>query len=50
MHRGLAGSPGYIESEIAICDFQEDAFTLAVGRGNGHDIDLDVHSGDLLER
>ena len=49
-HLGLVGSPGYINNEIAICDLQDDAFTLIVGNCNGEDVDYDVHCKNLLER
>lgn len=49
-HNGLKGSPAYINSEIAICDLQDDAFTIIIGNCNDHDIDMDVHSKNLLER
>lgn len=49
-HNGLKGSPAYINNEIAICDLQDDAFTLIVGNNNDNDIDLDIHCKNLLER
>lgn len=54
IHEALVGSPAYINSEIAICDLQDDAFTLIVGNYNkeheDRNIELDVHSNNLLER
>lgn len=49
-HSGLIGSPGYMNHEIDLCDLQDDAFTLIVGKGNGKDVDFDVHCKNLLER
>lgn len=50
MHLGLQGSPAYINSEIAICDLQDDAFTMIVGNCNTNNVDFDVHCKNLLER
>ena len=54
MHLGLKGSPAYINSEIAICDLQDDAFTLIVGNYNEEhekvNVEYDVHGNNLLER
>lgn len=49
-YEGLNGSPAFVNNEIAICDLQEGAFTLIIGNNNVNDIDLDVHSSNLLER
>lgn len=46
----LMGSPAFIDNEIAVCDLQDDAFTLIVGNSNDNNIDLDVNSRYLLER
>lgn len=48
--KSLMGSPAFIKSEIAVCDLQDDAFTLIVGNNNVNDIEYDVHSSQLLER
>ena len=34
MHNALAGSPAYIESEIAICDEDDNTFHLIIGNNN----------------
>ncbi len=47
---GIETSMAYQTSEIAICPLQDDAFTLIVGANNIDDIELDVHSSNLLER
>ena len=46
----LMGSPAFIDSEIAVCDLQDDAFTLIVGNSNDNNIDLDVNNKYILER
>ena len=46
----LMGSPAFIDNEIAICDLQDDAFTLIIGNSNDNNIDLDVNNRYLLER
>lgn len=50
IHLGLVGSPAYINSEIAVCDLQDDAFTLIVGNSNDNDIEYDLHSANILQR
>lgn len=50
IHRGLVGGPAYINSKIAICDLQDDAFTIIIGNNNANDVDFDVHCRNLLER
>ena len=50
MHCGLVGSQAYVNSEIAICDLQDDAFTIIIGNSNDNDVDFDVHCKNLLER
>lgn len=50
IHLGLKGSPAYKYSELAVCDLQDDAFTLIVGNNNDHDIEFDLHSANLLQR
>lgn len=50
VHLSLVGSPAYINSEIAVCDLQDDAFTLIVGNNNDHDVEYDVNSTNLLNR
>ena len=50
IHLSLVGSPAYKNSEIAVCDLQDDAFTLIVGHNNDHDVEYDVHSTNLLNR
>lgn len=50
MCKGLAGSSAFKNSEIAVCDLQDDAFTLIVGANNACDIEYDLHSAQLLER
>lgn len=50
MHRGLVGSPAYISNEIALCDLQDDAFTIIIGNNNDNNVDFDVHCSNLLER
>lgn len=44
VHDGLCGSPAYINSEIAVCDLQDDAFTLIVGCSNEHDVEYDINA------
>lgn len=50
VHLGLRGSPAYRNSEIMVCDLQDDAFTLIVGNNNDNDVEYDVHSTNLLMR
>lgn len=50
MHEALVGSTAYKESEIAICDLQDDAFTLIVGNSNENNVEYDLHSSQLLVR
>lgn len=44
MHNALVGSPAYINSEIAICDCEEDKtkFLLVVGNSNDNDVEFGV--------
>ena len=50
----LVGSPAFINNEIAVCDLQDDAFTLFVGDYNKENeernVEYDIHSSQLLER
>ena len=50
----LVGSPAFINSEIAVCDLQDDAFTLIVGNYNKdneeRNVEYDIHSSNILER
>lgn len=41
-HKALVGSPGYVNSEIAICDEDEESFLLIVGNKNDDDIAFEV--------
>ena len=49
MHNALIGSPGYINSEIAICDNDEDStsFHLFVGETNDDNVEFKVNNDDL---
>ena len=37
-HKALKGSPGYINSEIAIVDDDDDSFMLVIGECNDNDL------------
>lgn len=39
-HEALVGSPGYINSEIAIVKNELGGFDVVVGNVNGHDINI----------
>lgn len=47
----LMGSPAYIESEIAVCNCEEDdsCFFLVVGDSNDYNLDLEIKSGDIVD-
>lgn len=38
----LVGSPAYVESEIAVCDDEEDGFILAIGNPNSKNIAFEL--------
>lgn len=50
INKGLSNTSGYYTREIFIYPLQEDAFSLVVGEYSDCDLELDVHSSDLLER
>ena len=45
----LAGSPAFVESEIAVCEDHNDekVFYLAVGNCNNHDLSTEINSKDI---
>ena len=47
MQNALAGSPGYIDSEIAICDETETSFHLVIGDRNDCDITRYINIEDI---
>lgn len=49
MHNALAGSPAYIESEIAICDEDDNTFHLIIGNNNECDIKKTINTNDLKD-
>lgn len=50
-HNALVGSPAYMESEIAICNMQEDetSFMIIIGNNNDNDITKIIDSEDLMD-
>ena len=46
-HNALVGSPAYIESEIAICDRDDNSFYLAIGNDNDNDITKVINIEDF---
>lgn len=50
-HNALVGSLAYMESEIAICDMQEDetSFLLIIGNNNDNDITKIIDSDNLMD-
>ena len=52
MCQALVGSPAFIESEIAVCDFVDvpNAFTIVVGNENDADIEFDLVESDFKVR
>ena len=43
-HKALVGTPQYIDSEVAVCDCEEDPsnFFLVVGVDNDNNLELEV--------
>lgn len=52
MCEALAGSPAFINNEIAVCDFVDvpNAFMVCLGKSNDADIEFDLIGSDFLVR
>lgn len=52
MCEALVGSPAFINSEIAICDFTDldKAFSVFIGKPNENDIEYDMVAEDFMVR
>lgn len=48
-HKALVGSPGYIDSEIAVCDESDNSFVLIVGKNNEDNIHYIVTANRLMK-
>ena len=46
-HNALAGSPAYVDSEIAICDEDDTSFHLVIGNINDCDITKVINTEDI---
>lgn len=50
-HEALIGSPGYVESEIAITDGDyNDEFILVVGNSNNNNITFNIFADNTFEK
>ena len=47
MHNALAGSPAYVDSEIAICDEDDTSFHLIIGNSNECNITKVINTEDI---
>lgn len=45
-HEALVGTPGYLNSEIAIVEEDENSFTLCVGNSNDNDIHITIDTNN----